>query len=379
MDEHRSIFGNPHSGHFLGAISRSALDVARDQVLSVFGLHADTWSCVFTSGASESNNLAIKGPVMHALRTNPEKPATLITSAMEHASVDKCVEYLVDLFEKDRVKADLMPVDEHGVIKLEKVEEMITEHVTLISCIQTVAETGAVEPVAEVAKISKQIAPNSIFHCDASQSVGKLSRELLHSLSEDVDLITVAGHKFGAPKGVGALLARKSVISKIDPLIHGAGQEFGLRGGTENVLFAIALGAACKEALNQQKSSELRDILWKTITEEFKMGDKQVDFRLNSTAPTRSPLTINFSVAGINGPALVSKLGSPDSGYIKVCFSAGSACHSRGCPTPSKVLAAMGIEQRYSTTGLRLSLGRRTTEAEVLEAGRRIARAIINV
>ena len=381
MDKYKAIFGNPHSGHFLGAISRSALDQARKQVLDVFGLSADAWTCIFTSGASECNNLAIKGVVMHALRTKPAETVHVCTSAVEHASIDKCVDYLGDLFGKARVTSARFPVDIHGVVNIEAVEEELRSHgnTLIVSCIQTVAETGAVQPVAEIANVAKRLSENLIFHCDASQSVGKLSFDHLNSLAQDVDLITVAGHKFGAPKGIGALLVRNTVMSRIDPLIHGAGQEFGIRGGTENVLFAIALGAACDLAKGKRQSTELKDLLWEIISDEFKLSGKRVDFRLNSTAPICSPLTINFSVAGTSGPCIVSAVGNAKVGTINVCFSAGSACHSRGAPSPSKVLAAMGIDEKYSTSGLRLSLGPATTEAQVRLAGPIIAKAIIDV
>jgi cysteine desulfurase len=382
MDKWRGVFGNPHAGHFLGGVARDAIQKARSDVLSVFGLEPAQWKCVFTSGASESNNMVLKGLVFKLIRQDKrrQRPIQLIASKVEHSSVDKCLDYLMDLFGSDRVAVNFLPVDQDGVVDMSKVDEILSKipfGIDLMTCIHTVAETGAVQPIAQIASILKHICPSALIHCDASQSVGKLSREDLVSMANSVDFITVAGHKFGAPKGIGALLVRESYTDRIDALIHGAGQEFGLRGGTENVTSIVGLGRACEVAsMTSPPTPCPADILWEKIFSELSKNE-DVKFRRNSTAPTRSPFTLNFSVAGMNGPKMVSDLGNDNVYGVKICFSAGSACHSRGGPSPSKVLDAMGLSEEFSTSGLRLSIGRNTTLAELMQAGSIISEHIL--
>jgi len=250
-----------------------------------------------------------------------------------------------------------------------------TRSVALCSCIHTVAETGAVQPIHELGALVKSIWPTALFHTDASQSVGKLGGDILATLPHYADMITVAGHKFGAPKGIGALLVKDDTVSRIDPLIHGAGQEFGIRGGTENVACIVGLGSACELSNTCTKSRHLVDELWRILSSKF--DEVGLDYHLNSTAPVRSPYTLNLSVAGLNGPGVVGKLGNENLYGLKICFSAGSACHSRGCPTPSKVLAAMGLEAKYSTAGIRLSVSGNTSVEDIRTAAPLIARSIL--
>ena len=369
MEKWTELFGNPHAGHFLGGIAREAIAKARENVLSVFGLNSDEWKCIFTSGASESNNMVIKGLVFRMLR---DRRIQIIASQVEHASVDKCLVYVRDLFGADRVNFDFLSVDSHGIVDLEKISASCPPNVDLVTCIHTVAETGAVQPVSTIASLVRTINPNVLVHCDASQSVGKLDFEILKEMAKSVDFITVAGHKFGAPKGIGALIVRASCVDKIDPLIHGAGQEYGLRGGTENVASIVGLGRACELDIEKNNDSKPNfdpsEILWNAINKELKK-DPKIKVRLNSTAPVRSRFTVNFSVAGMNGPQIVSQLGNDNMYGTKICFSAGSACHSRGCPSPSKVLAAMGLDNEFSTSGVRLSISRSISREDLERAG----------
>lgn len=368
------VFGNPHSGHFLGALSRDAINKARNQVLTIFGIDAG-WKCVFTSGASESNNLAIKGFVLQRMRLARTGTVHIVTSTVEHGSVDKCIDWLISLF--DSVTVTELPLDSHGVIDLVAADRILRDgrSVALCSCIHTVAETGAVQPIHELGALVKSIWPTALFHTDASQSVGKLGGDILATLPHYADMITVAGHKFGAPKGIGALLVKDDTVSRIDPLIHGAGQEFGIRGGTENVACIVGLGYACELSNTCTKSRHLVDELWRILSSKF--DEVGLDYHLNSTAPVRSPYTLNFSVAGLNGPGVVGQLGNENLYGLKICFSAGSACHSRGCPTPSKVLAAMGLEAKYSTSGIRLSVAGQTSVEDIRTAAPLIARSIL--
>lgn len=374
-------YGNPHAGHFLGERSRIAIANARSQVCSIFGIY-EGWRCIFTSGATESINFALKGTMFRLLKARWNQSSAIVyvlTSPVEHSAVDKCLEWLVDLFGPGSVHIEKMHVDSHGVIDTVKLKETLSkrqEGFDLVTCIHTVAETGAVQPIEEISHMVKSKFPSVIFHCDASQSVGKLRNELVRSLARSCDLITVAGHKFHAPKGVGALLIKSCV--DIDPLIHGAGQEYGLRGGTENVAYIVGLGKACEIAQKEgiPTSPEAIQKSWDKF--EAHLAAAGINFRLNSTAPERSPFTINFSIDGFHGPNLVKGLGNRGQENICVCFSAGSACHSRGGPSPSKVLQAMGVEPRYSVSGIRLSLGKLSTEAELDEGLHALASYIVN-
>ena len=378
MGKWNEIPGNPHAGHFLGGVAREAIEKAREQVLSAFGLSGNNeWKCIFTSGASESNNYVIKGFVFNQIRRRKNGIIRLAASKVEHASVDKALHYLVDLFGPEKVSVDFLPVDQDGIVDITRAMSILSEGpvVKLVTCIHTVAETGAVQPIPEIASAIKEMNPETLIHCDASQSVGKLDAGTLHAMASHVDFVTVAAHKFGGPKGIGALLMKEKYMSEIDPLIHGAGQEMGHRGGTENVAYIVGLGTACQIATTSNQvhgSFTPSELLWETISSELSRNEG-IEFRRNSTAPQRSPLTLNMSIVGMNGPKLVAELGYENAHEIKVCFSAGSACHSRGCPNPSKVLAAMGLEQKFSTSGIRLSISWSTRREDIITAGKIIA------
>jgi len=362
-----TLYGNPHAGHYLGRLSREAIEKARDQVVkSVFGCGSD-WKCIFTSGASESNNLALKGFVFNKIRTSRAK-ITIITSPVEHSTIDKCLDWLRVIF---NIEIFTFEIDQHGIVCLDRAAQLLgsLEHVDMVTCIHCVAETGAIQPVIQIGKIAKKSFPNIIIHTDASQSVGKVENSVLHSLLQYVDLITIAAHKFGGPKGIGALIVNDAIIHHIDPLIHGAGQEYGLRGGTENVANIVGLGTACELVSKRQPSrptviNTLRDVLCENLE------SKGAKFRINSTAPEQSPYTLNLSVVGMNGPSLVADLGN------HICFSAGSACHSRGPPAPSKVLKAMNVPHEYAISAIRLSVCHNTCVEDARIAAMKIADAI---
>ena len=366
-----TLYGNPHAGHFLGDISRKAISHARSQVMDVFGVSEPDWKCVFTSGASESNNMALKGLVFNMVRMRKAKPIVIATTEVEHSTIDKCIDWLGQMFD---VKVIKLSVDATGVVNdaLRIFDE--NAHIDILSCIHCVAETGTVQPILEIGHLFKERFPDAIFHCDASQSIGKIGNEVLQSMKEVVDMITIAGHKFHGPKGSGALLVRSSIADHMDPLIHGAGQEFGLRGGTENVANIVGLGRACEIATEHDNTDEPTpmQLLWEAISDELKAGD--LEFRTNSTAKVQTPYTLNFSVRGMNGPSVVAALGNGD--QKRICFSAGSACHSRGEPTPSKVLSAMRLPQEFASSAVRISLTRGLLREHILEGGRLIGEHI---
>ena len=368
-----TLYGNPHAGHFLGEISRCAMSKARKQVLDVFGVAEPEWKCVFTSGASESNNMALKGLVFRMVREKSAKmpPIVILTTEVEHSTIDKCLDWLSHMFE---VKVLKLGVDSTGIVKDADNLFNNTDHIDIFSCIHCVAETGTIQPIVDIGRLLKKKFPDCIFHCDASQSIGKVDQAVLEGLQEVVDMVTIAGHKFHGPKGSGALVLRASVIDRIDPLIHGAGQEYGLRGGTENVANIVGLGRACEIARYRGIVFERTpaQVLWDSISEELAKGD--LEYRTNSISNTQTPYTLNFSVKGMNGPAIVAKLGNND--RMRVCFSAGSACHSRGTPAPSKVLAAMGVHEEYASSAVRVSLSHEVDAKTIQEGGRLIGEQI---
>ena len=366
-----TFYGNPHAGHYMGDVSRLAIAKARSQVLDVFGMSEAEWKCVFTSGASESNNMALKGLVFNMIRKRKESHERIViaTTQVEHSTIDKCIDWLSEMFNVHVIK---LPVDSTGTVKdVERIFDSVP-HIDILSCIHCVAETGTIQPILEIGTLFKNKFPDSVFHCDASQSVGKIEFEVMSSLQNVVDMITIAGHKFHGPKGSGALIVRSSITDRIDPLIHGAGQEFGLRGGTENVANIVGLGTACEIALKACRQSSIgttpMQVLWDAIQSELREG--KLDFRLNSTGDMQTPYTLNFSVKGMNGPGIVSTLGNQNGAHV--CFSAGSACHSRGEPTPSKVLTAMGLNKDYASAAVRVSLTRGISDETILEGGKLI-------
>ena len=369
-----TLYGNPHAGHFFGEIARSAISKARTQVLETFGVLEPDWKCVFTSGASESNNMALKGLVFNLVRKQSvtQQPIVIVTTEVEHSTVDKCLDWLTGLF---NVKVLKLGVDSTGTIKDAEKLFSETEHLDILTCIHCVAETGTIQPIAEIGRLFKAKFPKSIFHIDASQSVGKVNQTVLENLHHVVDMITIAGHKFHGPKGSGALIIRSSVADRIDPLIHGAGQEYGLRGGTENVANIVGLGRACELARTGHHACDMStpaQLLWESISAELEKGG--LEYRTNSISNMQTPYTLNFSVKGMNGPAVVAKLGNDES--LRICFSAGSACHSRGEPAPSKVLSAMGIHKDYAASAVRVSLSRDIDSQDIVKGGKLIGEHI---
>jgi cysteine desulfurase len=343
-------FGNPSSSHAYGATAADALAGARQQVAGLLGALPD--EIVFTACASESDNTAIKG-VAFALR---EKGRHLITSAVEHPAVLNACRYLEQEF---GFSLTVLPVQGDGRVDPADVRRAIRPDTILISVMHAQNETGVLQPVAEIGRIAREA--GVLFHVDAAQSVGKVPVKV-----DDLgcDLLTVAGHKLYAPKGVGALYVRSGV--KLHPLVHGASYEGGRRAGTANVAFAVALGAACELAGRKLAEGEgerlrgLRDRLHLALAEHLPV-------RLNGHETERLPNTLNISIAGAVGNDLLAAL-------PEIAASTGSACHA-GISRPSDTLLAMGVAPDLALGVLRLSLGRYTTAEEVDFAAGRICGA----
>jgi cysteine desulfurase len=334
-------FGNPSSLHWAGIPAKEAVENARQQVAELLQCHSS--KIVFTSGGSESNNHAIKG-VFFALKN---KRAHIITTQIEHPAVLNPCRFL----EKFGSVVTYVPVDQYGRVDPEDVEKAITPQTILITVMHANNEVGTIQPIEEISKIAKE--RGILFHTDAAQSVGKI-RTKVDDLG--VDLLSMAGHKVYAPKGVGALYIRDG--TSIEPLIHGAGHESGRRAGTENVLLIVGLGKACeiaKRHLDDNKILKLRDRFWKFIQDNF--GDQVI---LNGHPIHRLPNTLNVSFVGKAGGEILSRLDG-------VAASTGAACHS-GSVELSPVLKAMRISNEVGMGAIRFSLGRTTTIQELERA-----------
>jgi cysteine desulfurase len=331
-------YGNPSSGHWASIEAKAALEVARGQVSALLSCHDD--EIVFTSGGSEANNLALKG-VFFALR---EKGDHIITTRMEHPAIIEPCRFL----ERLGARVTYLPVNGTGRIDPGDLHQAITPRTILISIMHANNEVGTIEPIEECSRIAH--AHNVLFHTDAAQSVGKVSTDVRRL---GVDLLSIAGHKVYAPKGVGALFVRRGV--RLEPLIHGAGHEGDQRAGTESALLAVGLGKACELAHDlapMDRVRTLRDHFWQELQKRF--GNRIV---LNGHPTHRLPNTLNVSFAGSIGAEILARLKG-------VAASTGSACHS-GRIELSPVLEAMGVAPEIGMGAIRFSLGRTTTRDEI--------------
>ncbi len=342
-------FGNPSSRHWAGEPAKGAVEHARRQVASL--LECLPSEIVFTSGGSESNNHAIKG-VFFALK---EKGNHIITTQIEHPAVlNPCC-----FLERIGAKVTYVGVDQYGRVDPVEIEKAVTPKTILITVMHANNEVGTIEPIEEISKIARK--HGILLHTDAAQSMGKIDTDV-NILG--VDLLSVAGHKLYAPKGIGALYIREG--TPIEPLIHGAGHESGRRAGTENVLLIVGLGKACEVAKRYLKDSnirELRDRFWELLQENFVSG-----VLLNGHPIHRLPNTLNVSFVGKIGGEILTRLDG-------VAASTGAACHS-GSVEISPVLKAMGVSPEIGMGAIRFSLGRTTTLEEVDAVVRLLKHAI---
>jgi cysteine desulfurase len=338
-------YGNPSSAHWASIEAKAALEKARGQVAALLQCADD--EIVFTSGGSEANNLALKG-VFFALR---DKGDHIITTAIEHPAIVEPCRFL----ERLGAQVTYLPVDGTGRIDPTDLRRAITPRTILVTIMHANNEVGTIEPIAECADIAHE--RGVLFHTDAAQSVGKISTDVTEL---GVDLLSIAGHKVYAPKGVGALFVRRGV--RLEPLIHGAGHEAGRRAGTESALLAVALGTACERARDlapMDRVRTLRDHFWQELQKSF--GNR---IALNGHPTHRLPNTLNISFIGRIGAEILARLDG-------VAASTGSACHA-GRIELSPVLQAMGVTPEIGMGAIRFSLGRATTREEIDEAVERL-------
>ncbi len=340
-------FGNPSSGHGFGAAPRAAVTRAREQVAGLLGCEPD--EVIFTSGGTEANNLAIRGVAEASARRG------LVTSAIEHPATWEPCDWLAE--RGWRVTRLLAGAD--GRVRVAEAAEAIGSDTALVTVMHANNETGVLQPIRELAELAR--ASGALTHTDAAQSAGKVPvrvREL------GVDLLSLAGHKLYAPKGVGALFVRRGV--RLTPVLRGAGQETGLRPGTENVPGIVGLGAACELAARDLESEakrvrELRDSLWDALRARVP------GLTLNGHVELRLPNTLNVRFPGVSGAAVLR--GAPD-----VAASTGAACHGER-ETPSESILALGVSRDEALGSARLTLGRATTKAEIELAAKALAQS----
>jgi cysteine desulfurase len=332
-------FGNPSSEHWAGTAAKTALENARRDVAGLLGCAAAD-EVIFTSGGSEANNLALKG-VFFALR---DKGNHIVTSGIEHPATITTCKFL----ERFGAKVTYLPVDRHGLVDPDDLRRALTPKTILISIMQANNEIGTIEPIEEISRIARE--HGALLHTDAAQSVGKIATDV-NVLG--VDLLSMAGHKSYAPKGIGALYVRRG--TPLEPLIHGADQESGRRAGTESALLAVALGTASKLARDlrpMKRVRDLRDHFWQALHARFTGC-----VVLNGHPEYRLPNTLNVAFPNYVGADILARLDG-------VAASTGSACHS-GRIELSPVLKAMGIRPEVGMGAIRFSLGRYTAVEEI--------------
>ena len=337
-------YGNPSSSHAIGRACQEAIEDARNHLAAFLGCTSD--EIVFTSGGTESNNLAIKGVLMRDARTSG---AHLVVSAIEHPAVSEPARFLSRI----GFQVSVVPCSPQGIVSAEEIERAIRPDTVLVSIMHANNEVGSIQPIREIADVCH--ARKVLLHTDAAQSFGKIETRVDVL---DVDFLTIAGHKIYAPKGIGALYVRQGV--HLEPFMHGAGHEGGLRSGTENVPYIVGLGQAAKLASRNlmdatERISALRDYLFELLRDGI--GDGLV---VHAGNVSRLPSTLSVSFPGVWGGDLLAK--APE-----LCASTGAACHS-GMTHMSPTLEAMGVPKEVARGTVRLSAGWNTTQEDVERA-----------
>ncbi len=344
------LFGNPSSSHYYGMMARRAIEEARAQVAAL--LHCATDEIIFTSGGTESNNFAIKGAAL----AGRHKGNQIITSSIEHPAVTEVCRYL----ESQGFKVTYLPVDDDGLVDPGDLEQALTAATVLVTVMHANNEVGTIQPIEQLAAICSD--HGVLFHTDAAQSAGKIMTDVGVL---GVDLLSLAGHKLYAPKGVGALYVRRGVA--LQKLIHGADHELDRRAGTENVPEIAGLGKACEIAardmdFNMRHMKMMRDMLHDRLSESLD------DLRLNGHPERRLPNTLSLGFGGVNATTLLGQL-------QEVAASAGAACHV-GSEVMSATLAAMHVPSRYAAGTIRFSVGKFTTADEIERAAGEIIKTV---
>ena len=339
------IYGNPHSrNHSFGWEAEQAVEVARENVANIIG--ANPKEIIFTSGATESNNLAIKG----LADFYGDKKNHIITCVTEH----KCVLESCRLLSEKGFEVTYLQVNKDGLIDLKDLESKINEKTLLVSIMGVHNEIGVIQPLKEIGDICRK---NSVFfHTDCAQAIGKIK---INVDEMNIDLLSISGHKIYAPKGVGALYVRRKPRVRISAMMSGGGQERGMRSGTLSPALCVGLGEACKICADEIDEESKRITKLKNILLEGIQGECD-DIFINGSETDRVPGNINLSFAYVEGESLMM-------GIKNLAVSSGSACTSASLE-PSYVLKALGVSEELAHTSLRIGIGRYTSEKDVRDA-----------
>ncbi|NOU59533.1 cysteine desulfurase [Marinifilum sp. JC070] len=342
-------FGNPSSSHWYGQQTKNAIEKARKSLADM--LNCDTSEIVFTSGGSESNNYALKGFAFQ----HQEKGKHIITSKIEHPAIIEVCKFL----EQEGFEISYLPVDESGRVRISDLENAIRPDTILISIMYANNEVGSLQPLKEISALARK--HNIAVHTDCAQAIGKVPVDV-----EDlgVDLLTVAGHKFYGPKGIGALYIRKGI--QLRKLIHGADHESNRRAGTENILEIVGLGKAAELAMYEPEKRMQRE---QKLVEMLKSGLLPLgELQFNGNQAYKLPNTLSVSFKNLRAVDILSQMPN-------IAASAGAACHSDAVKI-SATLDAMNVPFEFAMGTLRLSVGKYTTEEEIKTAITEISAAI---
>jgi cysteine desulfurase len=335
-------FGDSSSrSHAYGWESEEGVEKARAQIAKLIG--ADEKEVIFTSGATESNNLAIKG----VAEFYKDRRNHIVTTVTEH----KCVLDTCRHLEQEGFVVTYLPVQQNGLVDLDRLREAVTDKTVVVSVMAVNNEIGVIQPLAEIGKICRE--KGAFFHTDAAQAVGKIALDVE---AMNIDLMSISGHKIYGPKGIGALYVRRKPRVRLAAMIHGGGQERGFRSGTLPTPLCVGIGEACEIAMKEMDAeavrlTKLRDRMLKGLR------SKLTDIIVNGDLDRRIPGNLNISFAYVEGESLMM-------GIKNLAVSSGSACTSASLE-PSYVLRALGVEEEMAHTSLRIGLGRFTTEHEV--------------
>ena len=339
------IYGNPHSrNHSFGWEAEQAVEVARENVAKIIG--ANPKEIIFTSGATESNNLAIKG----LADFYGDKKNHIITCVTEH----KCVLESCRLLSEKGFEVTYLQVNKDGLIDIKDLESKITDKTLLVSIMGVHNEIGVIQPLKEIGEICRK---NSVFfHTDCAQAIGKIKVDVNEM---NIDLLSISGHKIYAPKGVGALYVRRKPRVRITAMMSGGGQERGMRSGTLSPALCVGLGEACRICADEIDEESKRITKLKNIFIEGIQGEC-TDIFINGSEKNRVPGNINLSFAYVEGESLMM-------GIKNLAVSSGSACTSASLE-PSYVLKALGVSEELAHTSLRIGIGRYTSEKDIRNA-----------
>jgi len=341
-----NVFGNPSSIHTHGIKSKIAIQIARKRVAALIG--SKPTEIYFTSGGTESDNLALKG-ICKSIRNNQKIKNHIITSSIEHDAILESCQNL----EKDGFDVSYLNVDRKGIIEKNELKKCLTDNTILVSIMLANNEIGTIQPIKDLSEIVHNFDKKIIFHSDAVQAAGKIP---INVKELDVDALSLSSHKINGPKGVGALYVRDKV--KFEPIIHGGGQEFTFRSGTENVHGIVGFGKACEISMKDLKNNSqymcyLRNFLIERINKEIPNN------KLNGSLEYRLPNNVNFTFLGINGEDLLIKLDEDG-----IFASTGSAC-STNRQKESHVLKAIGLNHEEISGSIRFSLGIQNTIEDI--------------